>query len=353
MCVLRAFGRTNVYPDLEMGLDQMLRSSTANRDLAAKSLAINLMSDDRAGRQRESDFLAGYVKNAGDPERIKHGLRQYHEERIRYSRKPDFEDDASNIHNRRWGVNARVPVTPNMQLLNFLDLNGLWRVFAWAKKECKTEPGLRRFEDFSARADTGAWIHDWLSDQIGAPERPEARQPFVEDVLLALNQYGKRQERFHPTCVCPYLAFRDVLKSEDWADRCWQAAGVLKHRPTWTLVLRYPVRVTRVLARPTQLDVGTCEFHFPVPDELPHLGPTCAGHTMELRLDPEPRGLRDEFVHPQIKYEVGYWTAAGSRLGVADPGPRHPDFRNMRENHYILLLDEYRDSIADWMPTPV
>lgn len=90
------------------------------------------------------------------------------------------------------------------------------------------------------------------------------------------------------------------------------------------------------LVRPTQLDIGAFEYHFPSPSAAPaELGGFCM-LLRELEASEAFRPLVPEFIHPPFQFTSKDWFRAGAWLDQV-PGMKAGPVRQHRSNHLDRL----------------
>jgi hypothetical protein len=114
--------------------------------------------------------------------------------------------------------------------------------------------------------------------------------------------------------------------------------GMGKNLPGhWYIALTYTVAEAGTIARPTQLDGGWYEYHFPSPKEAPL---EFGGHLMDLRLPPVAIALLPEYIHKQIEHPSKHWHDTGRLLGQTSASHGSALFE-MRRAHQKLLASTY------------
>jgi len=356
----RVFDRSNGggHP-FDDALDTWMARTPPDRYCA---ISCNIRFDHRVSREREAVLLRYYAAETGPPEkRLEAAISRYLQKEIQRRRNPAFLHRGSNGVNRfpdlgrhfsssrklppaaRTGLPA--PINLDLRLARVLDLNGLTPVFLVARHK-----KLRPFSDFPRgtgrsplrsrppEVDVLAWLDAKL---LGAGELQQ--RDFVAAALEAVELSRLRpQGAYQPTWATFWSRF-DTLAA-DGPER-WAAALGLPNRrrcARWLIVLRYTIRETGGLVRPTTLDAGFNEYHFPSPPDVAY------GHPVDLRLTPPADSLLPEFVHQQIPHPLRHWEQAGFLLGRTEK-PRHGWLAQRRSNHLALLQAVYGPRVATWM----
>lgn len=338
------FGRYRDEDDSSHPYDESLkewsRLSLDLREQARNRARVgNIRCDYRVSEPREEAFNH-FVASPCSAPNLRRAFEQYFTERIRVLEDPDFVDSHINSNN----VISRVD--KDLKLARVLDLNGLRRCLQSAfssrgRGYGKTSLGFPRvplLDDHS--------FADWLDNKLISASQSQKTE-FISVILSALNE-KRRTNPFQPTWATSWTAFAPFSSGN--AGRWVEVLGVYKLEPRWQIVLQYTVAEAGVLVRPTQLDAGTYEFHFPSP---PHVPLEIGGHPMDLQISPPARyPLMPEYIHRQIDHSIHHWTAAGSLIGRTDTPPI-ADLIDMRQGHYHRLIREYGPGISHWLTNPL
>ncbi len=369
------FGRTsNGDHPLSKIIDDLLSGPNS-----ARAIGLNLMHDSRVGGLREQAFLDVLRHVCLDPqnttkdaaELLEVAMRRYRQEFLgghavhdphRSANQPDrrvpqFAAEEENCLNLLNGERRQRRPRDGTLLANVLDLCGLDAVYRFAQENSAGDREWKKlFSDYPTR--TGAreiadWLRRHLADGKGADER---RTLFVRETLRALNRRREAEGPFQPIWATTWRKLLQRIKNGQ--PKTWLEASGLGREDSdrWLVVLVYPVERVRSLARPTALDAGWYDCHFPSPICL---SPSLGGHPMDLQTDPRPMKLLPEFVHEQIPYEYAYWDnkdrRGPNRLLGCTAASTTDALKTQRTNHHGLLLKTYsRQSniIIQWMPNP-
>jgi hypothetical protein len=240
------------------------------------------------------------------------------------------------------------PLKPDVGLARVLDLNGLISVFLVARHR-----KLRPFSDFPRGTGRSllrsrppeAAVLAWLDAKLlGASDLQQ--RDFVAAALEAIEISRKRRQgAFQPTWATYWSHFEPLAAQgpERWA----AVLGLPNRRrcARWLIALKYTIRESGGLVRPTTLDAGFNEYHFPSP---PGAALKDGGHPVDLRLAPPAATLIPEFVHQQIPHPLRHWEDAGFLLGRTEK-PGLDGLVQSRGNHFALLQAIYGPSVATWM----
>ncbi|HYH86169.1 MAG TPA: hypothetical protein VEX60_12000 [Pyrinomonadaceae bacterium] len=334
------FGR--YIPDPHTYYDALteMRASTVEE----KAVAINLMYDHRVSVERERAFDA-FVKHPCTAFGLRKALKDYFEEKVRERKLPHYvysDVNACNLLNGQPGV--RPLIKPETKLIRVLDLNGLKGVFQWAQTERKYRGRWgRTFDRFPPDMNDRA-VMDFLDEKM------ESRSvvDFVGTVLDVLNEHRLEKKPFQPTWATMWSAFRDYV--DEGPDRWHQVLGMDKPSSCWLVLLRYTVREAGTVARPTQLDSGWYQFHFPSPPP-PNPPLSTGGHPMDLKASADR--VLPEYVHKQIRHLPEHWTVLAPNNYGRTTAPPLPALADERKIHHRLLIHHYGPSVRSWMNDPI
>jgi len=304
---------------------------TRSRDTAHRAVGFNLMHDHRVTRPQERK-LRRYTGARPDATGLLDGLETYFQKRIRKARGPDYLKRAINRHNFiPTATGTTAGIHGDTELVRVLDLSGLREVFLRAKRRRK----FRIFADSEVDRNFSRWLEMQLK------RGPVEVRRFVGTVLAALD-YDRRKYRFQPTWATPREDFEPAAGGG--ADRWLQVLGLKKSSfPRWLIVLKYSARDAGQLVRPTQLDAGASENHYPSPPQAPL---ETGGYTMDLRTRPAAGRLVREYIHQQVDHPIAHFVEIGEAVGARTGG-----LRVQRKNHHRLLVREHGTGVRDWMPT--
>lgn len=328
------------------------------------AVAVNLMYDCRVSPAREAAFDA-LVSTPPTADSLQVALTHYQLTNVQKRKLPHYVYEALNAGNL---LNGRVGVLPavksSVQLVRVLDLNGLWKVFQWAQTEGEFKyPGRwgKTFDTFptsySPLAEGGGGEDedkDPLMKYLKWKMEGRSVEDFVVNVLDLLDVFGRGEKNpFQPTWATTWAAFEPY--AAEGPDRWHQVLGMDKPGSRWLVLLKYTVQEAGTVARPTQLDAGWYDSHFPSPPDCPR---SEGGHPMDLSASPDilDRPLLPEYVHKQIHHLPGHWTSLAPQYKnygrtTARPLPPLPA---QRLAHHERLQRRYgRASVCGWMSSPM
>lgn len=331
------FGRNSKPHPYDAAIDEWLHSAEPEE----RAMARNLMHDHRISKAREQEFDR-LVDRPCNTVNLQRAIKKYFEKKVRTRTLPDYVYKRVNANNLLTGKDEILPyIHKDVKLVRVLDLNGLRRVFQWAKSKRRWGESFEKFP----RRPNDATIAKWLDEKLqGSIENQIER--FVGTVLDVMNDY-RREHPYQPTWATTWTAFEPYL--EDEPDRWLQVLGMAKVPPRWLILLKYTVREAGTIARPTQLDAGWYAYHFPSPPQAP-LG--VGGHPMDLRISRKLRCLLPEYIHKQISHPLEHWKDVGSRIGRAT-APNLEALAEQRKVHHELLTTRYGKEVCNWMPSPI
>lgn len=371
----KVFGRTSPTHPYEAALLDWQRSG----DVAKMAMACNIRHDHRVSPRREEKFN-DFCRQPRTAAELQEAISYYFNKKVRSRDYPHFvyyEINSDNLicgHAKLAGKLAKAllsnpdpagdPSIPDdsppllhkeQKLVRILDLNNLRYPYRWLLDTSHRKP---EWED-SFRAYYGIprdltedeveeqlWIDRWLNQML-APGDAGRRESFVAAVLELLNSI-QRGKAFQPTWATIWQAFDPQARTPDGdpnPDRWVQMMGVGKNPPGhWYIALTYTVAEAGTLARPTQLDGGWYEYHFPSPKEAPR---EFGGQAMDLQLPPVAATLLPEYIHKQIEHPFKHWDDAGRMIGHTSAW-RRPALIDLRRAHQQKLAsayetDEYTD----------
>jgi hypothetical protein len=299
-------------------------------------------------------------------------VTKYFKDYIRYQQTPDFSSRELNGKNilKFPGQSRRKGMPHDSDLLvNVFDLNGLMPVYLKAASQIGTGNYSDWYSTFADIESTAARLDEWLDKKLDfdpdASAKPlvatDAQKEFVKTVLKALNidRTGWPGEQAKPNPYQPTWAAKwdEFLVGTGWTPyglgdpRSWvEVTGVAKKTTgRWLILLVYPVQKVPILARPTILDAGWSDRHFPSPPCAPL---DVGGHPIDLGKNYLAGGPISEFIHPQIDIDLTYWENSGYALGRT-AGVVGRDVQGEREAHQMRLRNQYKDTWRDdWMSDP-
>lgn len=295
------FGRETQEPHAALGI-AAAELSRAGNEPSHRMLAWNLLHDDRVSEQRAAEFfrLTGFPSK---PDQVIPALNKYSDHLDAAAPEATYlaPSNANNIIPKSW--------RPKFALAHVLNLSKvLWSI------PHQTPEGVAKTKDRLLS----------ITD----------RKPVLEDLL---------HQAFELQCNRPTWAadwsrlskYSDFVAPDHWN----RAVGVWRFRESIQIVLRYePSRVTQFV-RPTQLDAGAYQFHFPSPAGR---SPKRGGVAMLLQdLETPPRRrlpLVPEYLHAPIRFSFDDWLKAEELLAAVDDGPS-PETIAFRRRHWELLTE--------------
>jgi hypothetical protein len=308
-------------------------------------MAINLMCDHRVTMERERVFDS-YVRRPCTDFSLRRALKDYYETRVRPRKLPEYvHNDVNGINILNGRARARPIIKPDLRLVRVLDLNGLKHIFQWAQTEGRRKYPTRwgtTFDTFPRDVANDGAVMDFLDRRMGGRTFGD----FVATVLDMLNVHSTIEKKpFQPTWATTWAAFEGHVAAG--ADRWLEVLGVNKRRPCWLILLRYTVREAGTIARPTQLDGGWYQFHFPSPPSAMLSG---GGHPMDLRTSPRATNLFPEYIHKQIHHPPEHWTAIAPDLNYGRTSALlSSPLSRQRQTHHALLVYTYGSDVLQWM----
>lgn len=326
------FGRPGAGHPYDPLLDQWLASGDEER----RAMGSNLAVDQRVSPEREARFdaLQGEPR---DPDALWTAVIKHHHDWIQQRHEPLFLAP-DNFHNVVTALHGERPssIPLDTKLARIIDLTGLCWVFKWAR-----EAGLDAFERFP-RGPTDASCNRWLEDT----RKSQGSRSLVQDALEAMDRYG-RTRPYQPTWATAW----DLLERyrDAGATRLCQLMGLDKDAGHWVAVLVYTAREAGTVLRPTQLDAGQYDCHFPSPPGAPL---SAGGHPMDLAADPAVP-LLPEYIHRQIPHKIEHFDAGGGILGKLGENTRAANvIEGARQVHLDKLIALYGPAVARWLPAP-
>ncbi|HEV7892633.1 MAG TPA: hypothetical protein VGP08_18615 [Pyrinomonadaceae bacterium] len=354
------FGRPySVNPAAAHPYEGALAAWQRSGDVTKMALACNIRHDHRVSPERENQFdnFCHQPRTAGD---LEQAIYDYFSKKIRTRRYPHFvyhELNAQNIihgHGKlaqKLAENLLQDSSPvlnkDVLLLRVLDLNGLIRPYRSLLNVRRRKPGwkdtLGSYYSIPRKLtpkQEQAWVDVWLKEMLDHADEPR-RERFVEAVLDLLCSVRHRTA-FQPTWATTLEAFEPhalTQGGEPNPDRWVQLMGMGRNPPGhWLIALAYTVGEAGTLVRPTQLDGGWYEYHFPSPARLPL---ESGGLAMDLRLDPAPSILLPEYIHKEIEHTPQHWNDAERLLGQTSEW-QPSNLVKTRRIHQRLLASLYQ-----------
>jgi hypothetical protein len=273
------------------------------RDGSLKAKASNLKHDARVSHEREGKFLSfiGKCKSAGEFEDHR---KKFLEQRIKFTTAPEFKRKNNNANK----------ASPEETLVCIFVLNGLERMFEWARKEAwrrYSTAGIsvedfKTFENYPTQAGPGEKLTEKRANFITRLMAPGAgRIAFLQAVFRLYDQY-KNIQPYHPMWLTKSKDFQAVYRSKD-ADRWCHFVGVptAKKANQWVVALEFKPAELGQLYSPTVLDCNS-HFFFSTPDGCP----ANSGLAMDLAMLAVVPACEYIVMHPslnlaQVDYEDG------------------------------------------------
>jgi hypothetical protein len=323
------------------------------------AMACNIRHDHRVSREREKHFDS-FCRQPRTAVELEQAISTYFKEKVRTRHYPDFvynEINACNLisgHSRLAHQLAKDPwhdlsplLNKDRMLLRVIDLNGLvvpYRSLLHTRQRkrwwVETVKSYHKIPRNLKLQEEQAWVDRWLKEMLDHDDE-KFRSRFVA-VVLSLLRTVRKGSSFQPTWATTLDAFEPHARAADGRanpDRWVQIMGLGKNTPGhWFIALAYTVAEAGTLARPTQLDGGWYEYHFPSPDGTPR---EVGGLAMDLRITPLPTVLLPEYIHKEIDHTHKHWRDAGSLLGYTSVW-RSSDLAATRRVHQRLLSSAYK-----------
>jgi hypothetical protein len=208
------------------------------------------------------------------------------------------------------------------ELVNVLNVSG------WINRLKAKDPGA------------GTKLESRLKDLAGPSPPADGVEGFLQELFPAINSWRDGRPMWAGR-------WKEFLKSiDDESCRTWnEAVGVWSRRSSWQVVLRYPLAAVPELVRPTQLDSGYNQYHFPSP---PFPRPTRGGFTMALRELKAKTALVSEWIHYPINLHIDQWIAGG-RLWAVVEDDASSSLWFYRSQHRARLLRRFGTECAGWL----
>lgn len=185
--------------------------------------------------------------------------------------------------------------------------------------------------------DDSSYVNEWLSN-LELPQDLPLLAPLVAEAYQKVVDSTNASRNFaQPERICWAGRADEFEPHRNNGLRRWMEIFGLGHQlasPEWFMLLEYPLNSTNAVARPTVLEAGATEWHFPTPSELlPKLG----GRTMVLG-DAMLAGVRpmSEFVHNNRRLEMGFVRAL---YRLDDTSVGNVDVDSARDHHRSWFID--------------
>lgn len=246
-------------------------------DKFGQAVAANFRHDPRVSEDREQTFVElwqrrskglfwKYIFKRFCARRFSECYAEYVFTRVQSTPDPCFE------YSSNWN---NLTKTPTETLVSVFGINGLSRMFVWAK-----DPGTRSLGSSPGFLEGLELFRDYPNDPsilaslafVDAQMRDRASREKFLSLLVELYEVYRKQCSYHPIWLTKWQEFRPcwhaTIKGKDRGDRWSQWVGVsteMKEKH-WVVVLKFePSRFNKVY-RPTTLDT-TNRYHFPTPEE--------------------------------------------------------------------------------------
>jgi hypothetical protein len=303
------FGRETEAPHSHLG--KLALDWTESTEPSLRAIGWNLFCDHRVSEARAAHFYE-YTGRPASPAALERALIQYYDECVCKRSAETYYSHELNLHN----------FVPRSTLRRDLSLVHVMNVSRW----------VRDLSDDS--------LNEGMKD-LTDPKNistPDQIRDFLGKLFLAIN--SKRDER--PIWVGRWKAFEKHLTPE--ADLWTSAVGVYARKSTWRIVLRYPASNVRQLVRPTQLDAGYNQYHFPSPP-FPHSA--IGGFAMALRELAGSPPLLSEWIHRPIDWDTSFWVPEMWASVLQDTANSLGVFR---VQHRERLITRFPNECTKWIP---
>jgi len=224
------------------------------------------------------------------------------------------------------------------ELVHLMRLNGLGRVFQWAKDNSASDVIIGPGTEKTAESSIGLWL-----DRNLDPHRvtEEQRNAFLSAVLSVVARYRRATRHRRPIWASSALLFEPFARAEAnrWLDVCGMMVG---DAPQWIIGLRYTAQEAGIVVRPCVLEGGWYQWFFPAPEDARY------GHPMDLRADRDVLDLIPEFIHEPFDFTIDHWKASGCLCERTVPQPDR-GVSAQRRTHRERLARHYTLPAA-WMP---
>jgi hypothetical protein len=334
------FGRSSVAHQYDRALLDWQHSG----NVARMAMACNIRHDHRVSREREDQFddFCRQPRSAND---LEQAISNYFLTKVRTRRYPHFVYNEINGCNLISGHPKLAQLLhKDRMLLRLIDLNGLVVPYrSLLDKRFRRQSWTTAFEAYYKiprnllKEEEQSWVDAWLTGILDHGNDGRRRE-FVVAVLALLRKLHDASA-FQPTWATTLDAFEPHALTPDGKpnpDRWVQVMGMGRNPPRhWYIALAYTVAEAGTLARPTQLDGGWYEYHFPSPDSTP---PEFGGFAMDLRLTPASSVLLPEYIHKEIGHNENHWYNAGALLGRSSDwrSSNLTETRRMHQRHLSL-----------------
>jgi hypothetical protein len=290
---------------------------TQHEEASVRAIGWNLLSEERISDDRLEHF-ATVTRALRSDEELQRALVDYHRDWV--CQRPS-ETYSSTARNR----------------LNFVDLDKVPEAL-----ELVTVINVSSWvERLQARRRTGLQLERLLGHLNAGSHEAEV----IVELLGGVFDGIKASSSARPVWVANAQQFWDSIDRA--VPATWSTSlGVWRLNGAWQAVLSYPASAVPRLIRPSQLDSGYNQFHFPSP-------PCCeqprGGLTMELDHRPVQGPLVSEWIHEPIDFRLEQWRAGGELLAAVHAGDWRP-VTAYRDRHKSRLYNEFRGAVETWLP---
>lgn len=336
---MRIFNRaTQERHPLFRVLEKMSRGTDEQR-----AVACNCMHDPRVSNEREEFFL-GTCRRCENPRDFIKLLDAFRRKYVQQTASPDFEN-SYNVYNRIFA--------PAQSLVNIFVVNGLSRMFLWAKEFSRTEmsklrPRQRRallfFTTYPNHADPH--LQDSLDFVSEAMHSKTRRREFLELIFVLYDIY-RVTHPYHPIWLTKWSDFRIGwnTRASDRANRWCHRVGISTEKKTgqWVAVLHLSARHLMTGAyHPTILDAGANVYHFPAPE-----GVSGGGRAADLRNEWSTLACEYIAAWPGLGLAwIDFSRGCGQLKGVSQK-----TIKEIRRHHIRRLREEFQrlPSALSWL----
>ena len=343
--------------------ESQLRSMLADTGSVHSSMAWNLLQDWRIASERMVDFDNAVtddaahlpVVTAGAPpspfsspkgfERVFGDCYVKHVRSVSGTTAPgsaaklsSFLCAAKNAGNHYGGTGGPGALANDLKLAAVIDLGNLGLFFRDGATGASDLPVVPEFSGFEAPAgpagspvDLPAWLDEKLmAHSLTAP----AQHPFLKALVRHMSA-TRVSLPYEPSWVTTWSAFESLAGGDP---RRWQPlVGVPpRNTPRWLLLLVYPVWMTDLLVRPSQMDAGWFAEHFPPPP--------VAGRGLAMELHPSEIHRRlPEYIHARVDFRPWLDNPKFSPIHACAPLDGQPahDLPGAQSAHLSELISRY------------
>ena len=264
-------------------LTRLAEACTRDPEQSIRAIGWNLLRDHRVSDARAEHFLE-VTRQPTTASDLKRALGDYHYNWVCRQPAETYLSRARNSLN----FVADGDLSMNMPLATVINVSG-W--IAQLRDTVRDGPRLEQIFDEVA--------------VVGTPTRR------IADFLSALFAVVNVARDQRPVWAARLSRFRRAIDRARPAT--WNAAvGVWRRQGSWQAVVTYPRRSVQEVIRPTQLDAGFYQFHFPSP---PVVATASGGITMAICDMTDRMPLVPEWIHPPIDFDADHWLAAGGLFG--------------------------------------